>query len=64
MRKTLSKAGERGVAKAVALPVLLLTGLVGHADEQTPSPRSFRISVNVDLVVLHATVTDRQGDRV
>jgi len=61
MRKKLARAGERGVAKAIALPVLFLTGLAGHAGAQTPSSASFRISVDVDLVVLHATVTDRQG---
>jgi VWFA-related protein len=63
MRKRLSRAGERGAAKAksIALPVLLLTGLVGYADAQAPSSESFRISVDVALVVLHATVTDRQG---
>jgi len=61
MRRRLSQAGERGVAKAIALPVLLLAGLVGYAGEQAPSPESFRISVDVNLVVLHATVTDRQG---
>src|ERR1700690_1331851 len=40
-----------------ALPALLLFVLLGHAARQD----SFRISVDVDLVVLHATVTDRQG---
>jgi hypothetical protein len=40
---------------------------VGYAGEQAPpagqdrDPESFRISVDVALVVLHATVTDRQG---
>ena len=31
MRRGLSRAGERGVAKAIALPVLLLIVLVGYA---------------------------------
>ena len=59
--------GERGVAKAVALPVLLLMILVGYAGRQAPppvqdlDPETFRISVDVALVVLHATVSDRQG---
>jgi VWFA-related protein len=61
MKKRLSQAGERGLAKAIALPIPLLVVLVGYAGVQTPSPESFQISVNVDLVVLHATVTDRQG---
>jgi Ca-activated chloride channel homolog len=56
-----SRAGECGVVKPIALPVLLLIGWVGYAGAQAPSPESLRISVDVDLVVLHATVTDRQG---
>ena len=67
MRKGLSRAGERGVAKVIALPVLLLIVLVGYAGYQAPlagqdrDSGSFRISVDVALVVLPATVTDRQG---
>ena len=67
MRKGLSRAGERGVAKAIALPALLLIVLAGYAGDQAPPPGqdhdsgSYRISVDVALVVLHATVTDRQG---
>ncbi|MGO4879671.1 MAG: VWA domain-containing protein [Bryobacteraceae bacterium] len=65
MTKGLSQAGERGVAKAIALPVLLLILLAGHAESQdAPAGQdagSFRISVDVALVVLPATVTDRQG---
>ena len=75
MRRGLSRAGERGVAKAFALPVLLVTVLagmlvVGHARYQAPpagqdpDPGSYRISVDVALVVLQATVTDRQGSLV
>jgi VWFA-related protein len=67
MRRGLSRAGERGVAKACALPALLLIVLVGSAEYQAPPAKqdrdseSFRISVDVALVVLHATVTDREG---
>lgn len=67
MTRTPSWAGERGVAKALALPVLLLIVLGGYAGHQVSPAGSgqdtgpYRISVNVDLVVLHATVCDRQG---
>ena len=67
MRRELSRAGERGAAKAIALPVLLLIFLAGYAGHQAPPAAqdhdsgSFRISVDVALVVLHATVSDRQG---
>ena len=67
MRTGLSRAGGRGAAKAIALPALLLIVLVGYAGDQAPpagqdrDSGSFRISVDVALVVLHATVTDRQG---
>ena len=45
------------MTKAVALLFLLLMVLVGSTAQQP----AFRISVDVNLVVLHATVTDRQG---
>jgi len=67
MRMGLSRAGEHGVAKALALPALLLIVLVGYTGDQAPQPaqdqdsRPFRVSVDVALVVLHATVTSRQG---
>jgi len=68
MRRGPSRAGRRGAAKAAALPVLLLFGLAGYAGRQaTPAtgqdrdPASFRISVDVALVVLPATVSDREG---
>jgi VWFA-related protein len=67
MRRGLWRPGERGVAQAIALPALLLIVLVGYAGYQAPPPgqghdsESFRISVDVALVVLHAAVTDRQG---
>jgi Ca-activated chloride channel homolog len=47
------------VRAGLALPLSLL--LVGFATAQTPDGSSDRISVDVNLVVLHATVTDRSG---
>lgn len=67
MRRGLSRAGEHSVAKAMALPVLVLTVLVCSAGDQAPPAKqdqdadSFRLSVDVSLVVLHATVTHRDG---
>ncbi|MGA2722328.1 MAG: VWA domain-containing protein [Bryobacteraceae bacterium] len=67
MRRGPSRAGGRGAAKAIALPTLLLIVLMGYAGHQTPpAPQDrdsgpLRISVDVALVVLHATVSDRQG---
>jgi Ca-activated chloride channel family protein len=67
MTGTLSWVAERGVAKALAFPVLLLIVLGGYAGQQVPPTSrgqdsgSFRIAVNVDMVVLPATVRDRQG---
>jgi len=67
MRKGLWRAGERGVAKAIALPALLLIVLAGYAVHQPPpasqdqDSESFKISVDVAWVVLHATVSDRKG---
>jgi VWFA-related protein len=67
MRTGLARMGERGMAKAIPLPLFLLIALVGYAGAQAPPPTQdpdsgpFRISVDVALVVLHATVTDRQG---
>jgi Ca-activated chloride channel family protein len=58
---------ERGVAIAAILPLLLLNTLVGDAEPQAPlsidgqASRPYRVSVNIDLVVLHATVHDRKG---
>src|ERR1019366_4252035 len=58
---------ERGIANAATLPLLLLIGFAGGAESQAPpsidgqAPRPYRISMNVDLVVLHATVRDRKG---
>ena len=70
MRTELSQSGMRGGARAIGLAVLLLIVLVGYAAYQAPpagqgpDPGSFRISVDVALVVLHATVTDRQGSLI
>ena len=44
---------------ALMVSALLLAGLAGEAQPQAEQP--FRISVNVDLVVLHPTVRDRKG---
>ena len=52
---------------AVALPLLLLIGLARVAQPQSPpsieaqGPPPYQISVNVDLVVLNATVRDGKG---
>jgi VWFA-related protein len=70
MGRKLSKAGEHAVAQAMALPVLFLVVLACSADDQAPPARqdrdadSFRVSIDVALVVLHATVTDRAGGAV
>jgi Ca-activated chloride channel family protein len=67
MRRRLWRAGKRGAATAIALLALFLFVLAGSAgDQATPArqdhdPDSLRISVDVALVVLHATVTDREG---
>ena len=67
MRTELPRAGKRGLAKAMALPMLLLMVLAAYAWHQAPpaspdhNPESFRIKVDVALVVLNATVTDRDG---
>jgi len=55
------------LTKAIALPTLFLIVLAGRAGDQDPpakqdrDPGAFRIAVDVALVVLHATVTDRHG---
>ena len=41
-----------------------LRRIPGAIRSASPDPDSFRISVDVPLVVLHATVTDRQGSLV
>jgi VWFA-related protein len=62
----LSRLGNRKATKAMLLASLPLIVLVGYAGYQAPPPgqNSFRISVDVALVVLQATVTDRQGNVV
>jgi VWFA-related protein len=50
---------NRMVSKALILPVLLMIAIGSTTEAQDPA--SFRISVNVDLVVLHATVRDRKS---
>jgi Ca-activated chloride channel family protein len=58
---------ERHYMNALALPSLLLIGLVGGAELQAPAPAAaqspgpYQISVNVDFVVLNATVRDGKG---
>jgi VWFA-related protein len=42
-----------------ALPLLVMIGLAGNGGAQAPEP--FRISVDVNLVVLHPTVHDARG---
>jgi Ca-activated chloride channel family protein len=62
-----TRTRRRHFVKALALPALLLIALPGHAGPQvspasgSQDPGSYRISVSVDLVVLHATVRDRKG---
>ncbi len=60
---------EHRLAKAIVLPVLLfvLSGLAGAQvapPNSGPDQENFRISVEVDLVVLQATVRDREGHAV
>jgi VWFA-related protein len=61
---------KRYVSKAIRLAALLLMVLIVYAGYQAPTvvqdpaAGSFRISVDVPLVVLHATVTGRQGTLV
>lgn len=55
-----------GAANTLASALLLMAGLASDAPSQISPPAGqhqepFRISVNVDLVVLHATVRDRDG---
>ena len=67
METGLSQTGGRAAAKAIALPVLLLMAMTGSAGVQAPparpaqAPESFRVSVDVALVVLNASVTDPDG---
>jgi Ca-activated chloride channel family protein len=47
------------MASSLGLAMILLIALAGNAQPQEPEP--YKISVNVDLVVLHATVRNRKG---
>ena len=54
-----------GIIKALAIPTVILL-LCGSAASQIPpadrtQDPAYRLSVDVNLVVLHATVRDRQG---
>jgi len=61
---------EHNPPRAIVLPVLLFFILSGFAVSQVVPPshdrdqENFRISVDVDLVVLQATVRDREGHTV
>lgn len=67
---TSSPSRRRGRGVALALPLLLLMSLARDSEPQTaPSiegqgPRPYRMSVNVDLVVLHPTVRDSKSQFV
>lgn len=67
MQRELSGPGEHAVAIAIALLALFLISLLARAGGpatpagQAPDSGPFRVSVDVALVVLHATVTGRQG---
>ena len=61
---------KRHISKTLRMAALLLTMAIACAAYQAPpvvqdpAANSFRISVDVPLVVLHATVTGRQGSLV
>jgi Ca-activated chloride channel homolog len=67
--RLLPSRNREGVGALVSL-ALLLTGLAYHSSAQVnperiaPAPASFRIAVDVDLVVLPVAVHDRQGHYV
>jgi VWFA-related protein len=67
MSMRLSLAGGRGTGNVNALPSFFVILMVAYAGQQTPpvepdhNPEAFQISMDVALVVLHATVIDRQG---
>lgn len=67
MRAGWRRSGIGGAARAIGPALVLPMVLVGYAGYQAlpvapgPDSGSFQISVDVSLVVLHATVTDRQG---
>jgi len=51
----------RTAASSLALAAPLLISLACYAQALPDDPGAYKISVNVDLVVLHAIVRDRQG---
>jgi Ca-activated chloride channel family protein len=69
MVRELPNRDREGAGALVSL-ALLLTGLASHSPAQVnperiaPEPASFRIAVDVDLVVLPIAVHDRQGHYV
>ncbi len=68
--RALSPSRARYFAITLAVAMLFLIGLASDAEPQVSpasqgqDPGSYRISVNVDLVVLDATVRDRKGRSV
>jgi Ca-activated chloride channel family protein len=61
--KRVKAAAAKGVVKALAL-LVVLTSYAGSQVAREPKRQdaeSYRLSVDVNLVVLHATVRDRQG---
>ena len=66
MKRGPSQAGGRSLLRAVALPaffLIVVAGFAGYPGAPAPQDRdsdSLRISVDVALVVLHATVSDRR----
>jgi Ca-activated chloride channel family protein len=61
MTGTLSWIPARDVAKAFALLMTLADHATPQAHQASNAPDSYRISVDLDMVVLPATVRDRQG---
>jgi Ca-activated chloride channel homolog len=57
--ETRSLRQKRRVSNVWGVLLLLLASVVGGAESQDPQP--YRLSVNVDLVVLHATVKEQKG---
>ncbi len=70
MSAWLTQTGRCGAARAITFPILLLIVLTGYAGAQAVPARQddnsgpFRVSVDVALVVMQATVSDGQGGLV
>lgn len=67
MRTGLPRSMACGAARVIALPVLFLVGYAAYQAPPASQDRdsdSFRIAVDVALVVLHATVTEPDGGYV